>query len=102
MKKSIFWVYILYCENDTYYTGYTSDIKKRYQSHIDGTSKCKYTRSFKPLRIARCWKIYGDKSYAMKMEAHIKKLSRIEKDKIIADPSLLLTNQCIEIENDNL
>lgn len=89
--KNSYWVYILHCENDTYYTGYTNDIEKRYQSHLKGTSKCKYTRSFKPLRIAQSWEINGDKSSAMKIEAYIKKLSRVEKEKIIANPSLLLT-----------
>jgi putative endonuclease len=97
MKTSTYWVYILYCENDTYYTGYTNDIKKRYQAHINGTSKCKYTRSFKPLRVAQCWKINGSKSHAMKIEAHIKKLSKVEKEKIINDPRLLLIDSCIEI-----
>ncbi|MHB1947797.1 MAG: GIY-YIG nuclease family protein [Gammaproteobacteria bacterium] len=97
MKKSIYWVYILHCENDTYYTGYTNDLEKRYQSHLNGTGKCKYTRSFKPLRIAQCWKIHSDKSYAMKIEAYIKNLSRIEKEKIIADPRLLLIDFRIEV-----
>lgn len=91
-----YWVYILYCENNTYYTGYTTDIKKRFQAHIDGTSKCKYTRSFKPLRISQCWKINGDKALAMKIEYQIKKLSRSQKEKIIADPALLLTDSRIE------
>lgn len=99
MKNSTYWVYILHCENNSYYTGYTTDIKKRFQSHLDGTGKCKYTRSFKPLRIAQCWKIKGDKAFAMKIEASIKKLSRSEKEKIIANPSILLTDQRIEIEN---
>lgn len=97
MKNTIYWVYILHCENDTYYTGYTTDIEKRYQAHIDGTSKCKYTRSFKPLRLAQCWKITGDKAFAMKIEASIKKLSRREKEKMIAEPKLLLTDERIEI-----
>lgn len=97
MKNSTYWVYILHCENDTYYTGYTSNIEKRYQSHIKGTGKCKYTRSFKPLRIAQHWKIHGDKSYAMKVEAYIKKLSRLEKEKIIADPSLLFIHHQLRV-----
>ncbi len=97
MKKEIYWVYILHCENNTYYTGYTTDIKKRYQSHINGNSKCKYTRSFKPLCIAQCWKINSDKSFAMKIEAKIKKLSRSDKEKIIADPFLLLTDPRIKV-----
>ncbi|MBX3710203.1 MAG: GIY-YIG nuclease family protein [Gammaproteobacteria bacterium] len=89
MKKYQYWVYILLCENNTYYTGYTTDLIKRYQSHINSTGKCKYTRSFKPLYIAQCWKIIGDKSFAMKMERHIKKLSRQEKEKMITRPSKL-------------
>ena len=89
MKKYQYWVYILLCKNNTYYTGYTNDLLKRYQSHLNGTGKCKYTLSFKPLCIVQCWEIIGDKSFAMKIEQHIKKLSRQEKEKIIARPSKL-------------
>lgn len=85
MKKQHYWVYILLCENNTYYTGYTNDLIKRYQSHVSGTGKCKYTRSFKPVCIVQCWKI-SNKSLAMKMEKYIKKLTRAEKEKIIAKP----------------
>lgn len=89
MKKCQYWVYILLCENNSYYTGYTNDLEKRYQSHVNGSGKCKYTRSFKPLCIAQCWKIDGDKSVALKIERYIKTLSRSEKEKIIAKPSTL-------------
>ncbi len=93
MSEQVFWVYILYCENNTYYTGITNDIKRRYQSHVDGTGKCKYTRSFKPVKIAQCWKITnGGKSEALKLEKFIKKLSRIAKDKLISNPSSLSEN----------
>jgi putative endonuclease len=91
MTDQYYWVYILHCDNDSYYTGYTNDLAKRYQSHLNGTGKCKYTRSFKPLCIARSWKISGGKSLAMKIERHIKTLSRTEKEKIIAHP-LTLSN----------
>lgn len=80
---------MLHCENDTYYTGYTSDLVKRYKAHVTGTAKCKYTRSFKPLAVVQSWKINGDKGLAMKVERQIKKLSRAEKEKIIACPSLI-------------
>lgn len=89
MVAHSYWVYILYCKNDTYYTGYTVNMMKRYQSHVNGTGRCKYTRSFKPLHIAQCWKIQGDKSLAMQIERYIKSLSRAEKEKIIRDPLLL-------------
>lgn len=85
----MYWVYILYCSNHTYYTGYTNDLVKRYQSHVNGTGRCKYTRSFKPLMIAQCWQINGSKSLAMQLERQIKKLTRQEKEKLIARPSKL-------------
>ena len=85
MKK--YWVYILCCENNTYYTGYTHHLIKRYQSHVTGTGKCKYTRSFKPLYLAQHWEIRGTKAEAMRIERHIKRLSRIEKEHLISEPT---------------
>ena len=84
--KQYYWVYILLCSNNSYYTGYTNDLNKRYQSHVNGTGRCKYTRSFKPLCIAQSWQINGSKAQAMKVERFIKKLSHSEKQKIIAEP----------------
>jgi putative endonuclease len=90
MDNKSYWVYILLCENNTYYTGYTNDLEKRYQSHVDGTGGCKYTRSFRPVRIAQSWKITGEKNEAMKIERRIKKLTRKEKEKLIQFPGDLI------------
>ena len=84
-RNRYYWVYILLCENNTYYTGYTNNLAKRYQSHRNGTGKCKYTRSFKPITIAQCWRM-EDKIFAMQLERAIKKLSRNDKIKIITNP----------------
>lgn len=84
-----YWVYILNCENNTYYTGYTNNLARRYQEHVLGTAKCKYTRSFKPLNIAQCWKISESKSLAMQIERFIKKLSKGEKKQLLLDPGKL-------------
>ena len=85
------YVYILLCDNGAYYTGYTTDLERRYQQHIDGTGKCKFTQSFKPVKIAQHWKIYGDKSIALKIEKFIKNLSKTEKEQIILYPADLET-----------
>lgn len=84
-----YWVYILHCNNGAYYTGYTTDLPRRYQEHLDGKGS-KYTRSFKPTSIAQSWKIVGDKSVAMKIENYIKKLSKKEKERLVLCPELLL------------
>jgi len=95
MEDRCYWVYILLCSNHSYYTGYTHNVIKRNQSHITGTGKCKYTRSFKPICILQCWIIEGNKALAMSIERHIKTLSRLEKERIISDPTALITKENI-------
>lgn len=89
MPTSDYFVYILNCENGHYYTGYTTNLERRYQEHILGTAKCKYTRSFKPIGIAQSWKIPGDKSLAMKYERLIKNMSKLKKQQLILFPEQL-------------
>jgi putative endonuclease len=90
MDTQCFYVYILCCENGSYYTGYTTDLKRRYREHARGTRKSKFTRSFKPLAIAQFWTIDSDKRLAMRVEKHIKKLTRKDKERLILRPELLL------------
>lgn len=89
MDDKRYWVYMLLCENNTYYTGYTHDLEKRYQSHLDGSGGCKYTRSFKPIKIAQLWEVKEGKNKAMQLERYIKRLSRCEKDELVHQPNLL-------------
>lgn len=82
-----FFVYILECENGNYYTGYTDDIARRFNVHKTGAKEgAKFTRSFKPSRIAAAWKISGGKGAAMKVEFFIKKRTRRVKEKFISNP----------------
>lgn len=83
-----YWLYILLCNNNTYYTGYTVDLLRRYREHQSGSHKCKYTRSFKPLELVQCWPL-TDKSQALKLEYKIKALSRLAKERLIANPDAL-------------
>ncbi len=97
MKEQLYWVYILHCENNSYYAGYTTDLARRFQEHLAGTAGCKYTRSFKPLVIAQSWQVGGNKSMAMKVERYIKKISRREKLTIIQHPEVLVQVFAAEI-----
>ena len=84
-----YWVYILECSNGNYYTGYTSNIVKRYSEHLKGNKKSKFTRSFKPIKIAQLWMVRGAKGSAMRVEAYIKKNNRDFKDYLIENPHKL-------------
>ncbi len=86
--KNYYWVYILLCENDTYYTGYTNHLIKRYKNHLSRRGRCKYTRSFKPIYLAQCW-VFREKSQAMKVEYLIKQLPRNQKTNLINFPHLI-------------
>jgi len=85
-QSNIFWIYILECENGHYYTGYTKDLARRYRQHLAGTSGSKYTRSFKPKRIAQCWKLFGSIGTALKIEQFIKRQSRKIKEQLVNRP----------------
>ena len=63
---------------------------RRFKEHLSGTAKCKYTRSFKPVRVAQCWQVHGNKSVAMKIEKYIKKISKKEKTQFVNFPDLLI------------
>jgi len=87
-KKRNFWIYIIEVESGNYYTGFTSDLARRYREHLRGSSK--YTRSFKPRKIARCWRISGSIGDAMKVERLIKKQSRKKKELFVGKPGQLV------------
>lgn len=75
------YVYILECSDNTFYTGWTTDIEKRLKAHNDGKG-ARYTRGRLPVKL-----IYTEtlesKGAALKREAAIKKLSRQEKIRLI-------------------
>ena len=82
------WVYILQVKNGNYYTGYTTDLKKRLEEHRAGKG-AKFTKAFKVKKLLGAWKVYGPKSNAMKVEAFIKRQSREVKEEFIKKPRLL-------------
>jgi len=104
-----YWIYMLECEGNRLYTGYTNDIVKRYKNHLAGKSGAKFVRAFKPKKIAQCWEIFSTKGTALRIESFIKKLSKNQKERIVENPQtlILLLNKAqfeenLEIANCNL
>lgn len=74
-------VYILKCNDDSYYTGITNDLDKRLSDHSRGKG-AKYTRGRAPYEVV--YKEYlTNRSEASIREIEIKKLSRAEKEELI-------------------
>lgn len=72
-----YYTYVLLTENNTFYCGYTDDVEKRFEAHLEGKG-AKYTKANKPVKIIyqAC---FDTKSEAMKEECRIKNLKRTEK-----------------------
>ncbi|MFS1512676.1 GIY-YIG nuclease family protein [Chengkuizengella sp. SCS-71B] len=77
----MFYVYILKCSDNTLYTGYTNDLNKRVEVHNQGKAS-KYTRARLPVEIVY-FEECETKSDALKKEYAIKKLTRVEKLRLI-------------------
>ncbi|MBL0387212.1 GIY-YIG nuclease family protein [Tumebacillus sp. ITR2] len=81
------YVYLLECKDRSLYTGITKDLHKRIQEHRSGRG-AKYTRGRGPL-VLRYVEVQLDKPDALRREIEIKKLTRKQKDKLIANACLL-------------
>lgn len=76
-----YYTYIILTDKNTFYCGYTDDVEKRFQAHLEGKG-AKYTRANKPIKVVYK-KEFNTKSDAMKEEARIKKLTHQEKLRLI-------------------
>lgn len=78
MTNKPWMLYILRCGDGTLYTGITTDVQARFQTHCSGKG-AKYTRGRGPLTL-----VYQEKceshSLALKRELEIKALPREQKE----------------------
>lgn len=74
--------YIVECSDHTLYTGWTNDLEKRIQAHNEGKG-AKYTKTRRPVRLVY-FETFSTKEEAMSREYRIKRLSRKEKEQLIA------------------
>lgn len=84
----IYYTYIIRCKNDTLYTGYTTDIKRRMIEHTNGIN-CKYTKNYGFKKLESYFES-SSRSIAMKLECYIKSMTRANKLKIIENPNILV------------
>ena len=80
----MYYTYIIRCRDNSLYTGYTTDIKRRMREHITGINS-KYTKSRWFLKL-EIYFVRKNKSDAMKLEYKIKRKSRYQKLDIIENP----------------
>lgn len=80
MGETNAYFYVLYCQDNSLYGGYTTNLKRRLDQHNQGTG-AKYTRmaSKRPVKMIYA-ELFASKSQAMKAEYAFKQLSRPQKE----------------------
>lgn len=78
-----YYVYLLRCEDNSLYTGITTDLERRYSEHAgQGGRGAKYTASHRPVRFEAAWTAPG-RAEASRLEYRVKGLTRREKESLI-------------------
>lgn len=80
MKTS--YVYILLCSDNTYYTGVTVDVYKRFDEHQEGRFNGTYTSARRPLKLIWFCSFVSIEQ-AIQFEKKIKKWSQAKKTALI-------------------
>lgn len=82
-EKNMNYTYILKCNDNSFYTGWTNDLEKRVACHNQGKG-AKYTKPRLPVEVAY-YETFDSKEQAMKRECEIKKLTRKQKENLIQE-----------------
>jgi putative endonuclease len=77
-----YFVYIVRCADNTFYTGITTDIKRRIDEHNGKDKGAKYTKVRRPVKLVYSSE-FPDRSSATKEEMRIKKMTRKQKENLL-------------------
>ena len=96
LKDIKYYTYMLRCEDNSIYTGITTDLNRRFYEHINKTEKCaKYTLKHQVTKIEIAWES-DSRKLACKLEYYIKKNTKMNKEKIIEKNNLDIISNKID------
>ncbi len=78
-----YYVYILKCSDNSYYTGITNNIKRRFEEHNNGKNRKNYTFKRRPLEL-EFYQEFNDVLQAIYFEKKIKGWTRSKKRALIS------------------
>jgi putative endonuclease len=79
-----YYVYILLCSDNSYYTGVTNNIERRIAEHNADDSRISYTSKRRPVVLKFCEE-FNDIKQAIELEKQIKGWSRRKKEALISE-----------------
>lgn len=84
IQNNTWYVYFLRCNDNSLYTGITTNIKRRLHQHNNTKLGAKYTRARRPVKLVYS-EAAADKSAASKREYQLRTLTKNQKEKLILD-----------------
>lgn len=85
----MYYIYMLRCEDHSIYTGITTDLERRMKEHFEKQASCaKYTFTHTAYQLEMAWKT-TTRVDACKLEYHIKKLNKKQKEALILEAKRL-------------
>ena len=90
-RQHLYYVYILKCSDNTYYTGVTNDIYRRLNEHQEGKDANSYTFKRKPVQLV-FYTEFSNVEVAIEKEKQIKKWSKNKKEALINGNFEMLPN----------
>ncbi|MFK8075153.1 MAG: GIY-YIG nuclease family protein [Granulosicoccus sp.] len=75
-------MYIVRCNDNTLYTGITTDTDRRVKEHNQSSRGASYTRARRPVKLVFC-EAAADRAEASRHEWKIKRLGRKDKETLI-------------------
>ena len=82
MANAKHYVYMLACNDGTFYTGYATEIIRRVREHNETSKGAKYTRGRRPVKLVYYMECES-RSDALKKECVLRKKSKKEKERLI-------------------
>lgn len=84
----MYYTYMLRCEDNSIYTGITTNIERRMKEHFNKDKKCaKYTLRHSAKKLEIVWET-ENRILASKLEYHIKQLVKGKKEELIVKNNL--------------
>jgi putative endonuclease len=80
-----YYVYVILCNDNSFYTGYTKDLDSRMKLHVNGKA-ARYTRMHRPKKIVYVEE-FDSRAEAMQRERKMKRLTHNQKRALIKSQS---------------
>ncbi len=97
----MYYIYMIRCTDNSIYTGITTDLQRRMKEHKTKDKNCaKYTLLHSFEKIEKVW-CSEKRNHACKLEYHIKRLPKKQKEELILKEIYNIKYLCGKIDLDN-